>query len=81
MHRSFQDMTTEEEDFPTAPLDADIWLEEPVPVRHLCICEQSQPHYQCPYLCTYSLHLLHSAPEDTSAPYYELMDLSDISDL
>ena len=33
---SFQDATNEEEDFPTAPLDDDIWLEGPVPVRHLC---------------------------------------------
>ena len=24
----------EEEDFPTAPLDDDIWMEEPVPDRH-----------------------------------------------
>ena len=43
---SFQDATAaEEEDFPTAPLDEDIWLEDPVPDRHLCIHELSQPHY------------------------------------
>ena len=84
----FQDAGTEdekeeeeEEDFPPAPLDDDIWLEEPVPVRHLCIHEQSQPHYQCYYPCPYSLDLLCSAPEDASAPYYKLMDLSDILDL
>ena len=41
---SFQDATAEEEDFPTAPLDDDIWLEDPVPDRHLCIHEQSQLH-------------------------------------
>ena len=42
---SSQDATVEEEeDFPTAPLN-DIWLEGPVPDRHLCIHEQSQPHY------------------------------------
>ena len=43
---SFQDASNEEEEeggFPTAPLDDDIWLEEPVPVRHLCIHEKSQP--------------------------------------
>ena len=43
---SFQDATTAE-DFPMAPLDDDIWLEEPVPYRDLCIHEQSQPQYQC----------------------------------
>ena len=67
---SFQDATTEEqENFPRAALDDDIWLEEPVPFRHLCIYEQSQPHYQCSYPCPYSLDLLHSAPEDAPAPY------------
>ena len=47
---SFQNATIEqgEEDFPTAPLDDNVWLEEPVPDRHFCIHEQSQPHDQCP---------------------------------
>ena len=77
----FQDATEEEEeDFPTAPLDDDIWLEDPVPDRHLCIHEQSQPHYQCSYPCPYSLDLLHSTLEDTPAPYCEMMDLSGILD-
>ena len=78
---SFQDATAEEEDFPIAPLDDDIWLEDPIPDRHLCIHEQSQPHYQCSYPCPYILDLPHSAPDHALAPYYELMDLSDISDL
>ena len=77
---SFQDATNEEEDFPTAPLDDDIWLEEPVPVRHLCIHEQSQPHHQCSYHCPYSLDLLQVTREDAQAPYYKMMDLSNISD-
>ena len=44
---SFQDATAEEEeeDFPTAPLDDDIWLEDPVPDRHLYIHEESQPYF------------------------------------
>ena len=42
---SFQDITAE--DFPTAPLDDDIWLEDPVLDRHLCIHEQSQPNFLC----------------------------------
>ena len=77
---SFQNVTTEE-DFPTAPKDDDIWIEGPVPVRHLCIHKQSQPNYQCSYSCPYSLDLLHLAPEDTPAPYYKMIDLGDSSDL
>ena len=77
---SFQDATAGE-DFLTAPLDDAIWLEDPVPDRHLCIHEQSQPHYQCLYPCPYRLDLPHSSPEDATAPYYEMMDLSDISDI
>ena len=76
---SFQDATAEEEDFPTAPLDDDILLEHPIPDRHLCIHEQSQPHYQCSYPCPYTLDLPYSAPEDAHAPYYKMMDLCDIS--
>ena len=46
---SSQDEINEEEEeveehFPTAPLDDDVWMEEPVPNRHLYIHEQSQPH-------------------------------------
>ena len=79
---SFQDSTSEEEeeDFPTAPLVDDVWLEDPIQVRHLCIQDQSQPQYQCSYPCSYSLDLLHSAPEDTQAPYYEQMYICNISD-
>ena len=41
----------EEEHFPTAPLSNDVWMEEPVPDRQLCIYEHSQPHDLCPYPC------------------------------
>ena len=34
---SFQDAMTEEEDFSIISLDDDIWLEDPVPDRNLCI--------------------------------------------
>ena len=78
--KSFQD-TTVEEDFPTAPLDDAIWLEDPVPDTHLCIHEKSQLHYQCSYPCPYHLDLPYSSPEDVPAPYYEMIDLSHISDL
>ena len=79
MNESFQDATAG--DFPTAPLDDAIWLQDPVPDRHLCIHEQSQLHYQCPYQCPYRLDLPHSSPEDETAHYYEMMDLSDVSDI
>ena len=75
----FQD-TTAEEDFPTIPLDDNIWLEDPVPDRYLCIHEPSQPNCQCSYPCPYRLCQPHSSPEDAPAPYYKMMDLSDISD-
>ena len=73
--------TTYKEDFSTAPLDDAIWLEDPVPDRHLYIHEQLQLHYQCSYPCPYRLDLPHSSPEDATAPYYEMMDLSDIWDI
>ena len=62
-----------EEYFPTVSLDDNVWMEEPVPERHLCIHENSQ-HDLCPYLCLYSLNLLHLTQEDT--PQY--IDLNDI---
>ena len=76
---SFQDITNKE-DFPTAPIDDDIWLEEPVPDRHLCIHKQSQPHNLCPYSCPYSLDQLHPAPGNAPTLHYEMMDLSNICD-
>ena len=75
---SFLDATAEE-DFPTVPLGDDIWLEDPD--RHLCIHEQSQPHFWCCCPCPYSLGLPHSSAEDAPALYYEMMDLSDMSGL
>ena len=52
-----------EEHFPTISLDDDIWMEEPVPERHLCIHENSQ-HDLCPYPCPYILSLPHLTQED-----------------
>ena len=81
MDDTFLDATAEEEDFTTAPLDDDIWLEDPVPDRNLCTHEQLQPHYHCSYPCLYSLDLPHSSPEDAPVQYNEMMDFSDILDL
>ena len=59
----------EEEDFPTAPLEDDIWMDEPVPDRHLCIHEQSQLHDLCPYPCLYNLDQLHPTSENAPTPH------------
>ena len=75
---SAEEEDDEEEHFPTAPLDDDIWMEELVLDRHLCIYEHSQPHDLCPYPCPYCLAQLYPAPENAPTPHYEVMDLSDI---
>ena len=62
-----------EEHFPTAPLNDDIWMQEPIPDRHLCIHEHSQ-HDLYLHPCPYSLDQLHLAPD--YAPLS--MDLSNI---
>ena len=64
-----------EEHVPAAPLNDDIWMEEWVPDRHLCIHEHSQ-HDLCPDPCPYSLDQLHLTPEYAPTPQY--IDLSDI---
>ena len=61
-----------EDHFPTALLDDAVWMEEPVPERHLCIHENSQ-HDLWPYLCLYSLNPLYLTQEDPS----QYIDLSD----
>ena len=62
-----------EEHFLTASLNGNVWMEEPVPERHLCIHENSQ-HDLCPYPCLYSLNQLHLAQNNA----LQYMDLSDI---
>ena len=65
-----------EEHFPTPSLDDNVWMEEPVPDRHLCTHEDSQQDL-CPYPCLYSLDQLHLTLDYT--PQY--MDLSNVFDL
>ena len=72
-HLSSTHEEKEEEHFPTAPLNDDVWIEEPVPDRHLCIHEDSQ-HDLCPYPCPYSLDQLHLTLDYTA----QHMDLSNI---
>ena len=66
------DFKEEEEDFQTVALDADHWITDPVPDRHLCIHDHSQAHPLCCYPCPYT----NSSP----ASYKDTLDLSDISD-
>ena len=52
------DTTSFEEHFQTAPLDDDVWAEEPIPDSHLCIHERPdklkhQCSYPCPNVWTY----------------------------
>ena len=60
---SEEDKDDAEEHFPTVSLDDNVWMEEPVPERHLYIHENSQ-HDLCPYPCLYSLNPLHVTQED-----------------
>ena len=59
-----EDEEDADEHFPTASLDDNVWMEEPLPDRHLCIHVNSQ-HDLCPYPCPYSLNQLHLTPNDT----------------
>ena len=68
-----------EENFPAASLDDDVWMEESVSVRHLCIHENSQ-HDLCPYPCPYSLNQLHLSQNDASQ-YVDLSDIFDFPDV
>ena len=61
----------EEEDFQTVSLDDEHWMTEEIPDRPLCIHEHSLPHGLCPYPCPYG--------DYQTPPYFETMDLSDIS--
>ena len=70
-YEHLDDEADEEEDFQTIPLDDEHWTTVEVPVRPLCKHEHSLPHGLCPYLCPYA--------DYQTPPYFETMDLSDIS--
>ena len=62
---SFQDVTAEEkEDFPTAPLDDDIWLEDPVPDRH-CVFMNSDSHIFCVLIPIYTAWICYNPLQKT----------------
>ena len=58
----------EEEDFQTVALDDNHWITDPVPDRHLCIHEHSQPHSLCPY----------PGPYTDSTPASYISDFEDV---
>ena len=73
---------TTEENFPTAPLDDDVWLGDQIPERHLCIYDTSQPthlcHYPCPYAnLNFEMDLSPSPTLEAIEFGYGIMDLSD----
>ena len=79
----FMDGTTKE-NFPTAPLDDDIWSEDQIPDRHLFIHDTSQPthlyHYSCPYVNLNFEMDLPWSPTLGAAEYgHGIMDLSNVS--
>ena len=45
--------------YPTAPPDDDIWLEDQTPDRHLCIQDTSQLNHLCHYPCPFTNLNLH----------------------
>ena len=79
------DTTSSEENFPTAPLDDEVWSEASVPDRQLCFHEAPHdPNHQCSYPCpcsttTFRIDLPQPTPQDTVVFFYEQMDFCDIS--
>ena len=79
------DTTSTEEHFPTAPLDDEVWCEDPILDRPLCIHERPhKPNLQCSYPCPYStttcrMVLPQSTPHGAAVLNYEQMEFSDIS--
>ena len=77
----FKDDTTEE-NFPTAPLDDDVWLEDQSPDRQLCIHDAAQLihpcHYPCPYAnLDFAQNLPPSLTPAAAELEYHIMDFMD----
>ena len=75
------DTASSKENFPTAPLDDEVWSKDPIPDRQLCIHE---PNNQCSYphpysTTTFRIDLPQSTPQDAAVFCYEQMDFIDIS--
>ena len=79
------DITSFKKNFPMAPLDDEVWSEDLILDRQLCIHKTPQmPNHQCSKPCPYSttsfrIDLPQSTPQDAAVFFYEPMDFSDIS--
>ena len=74
------DIMDDEEDFQIVTPDDDHWNMGPIPYRHLCIHEHSQPHSLCSYPCPHSSDPVSYNINYAPASYHKTLDLSDISD-
>ena len=77
----FKDDTTKE-NFPTAPLDDDIWSEGQTPDRQFCIHDTSQLNHMCHYPCpnanlNFARNLPPSLKLEAAELGYDIMDLMD----
>ena len=63
---------SDEEDFPTVPLDDEHWIAEIVPERTFCIHKNGLPNNVCQHPCPYG--------NNDTVSYMDSLDLSDISD-
>ena len=63
---------SDEEDFPTVPLDDEHWTAGIVPERTFCIQENGLPNNICQHPCPYG--------NNDTVSYMDSLDLSDISD-
>ena len=71
-YEHLEDDVDKEEDFQTVPLDNEHWTTEEIPDRPLCIHKPSLLYRVCLYPCPYA--------DYQTPPYFETMDLSDISE-
>ena len=77
----FKDDTTKE-NFPTAPLNDDSWLEDQTPDGQLCTHDASQPNHLCHYPCPcanldFTWKLPPSLTLAADELEYDIMDLMD----
>ena len=68
---STPELSDEEEDFQTVPIDNEHWTTEMVPERPFCIHENGIPNNVCQYPCPYG--------NNNTASYMDSLDLSNIS--
>ena len=71
------DTPSTEDHFPTAPLDDEVWSEDPIPDRLLCIHERPhEPNLKCSYPCpygttTFRMDLPQSTPQGAAVLNYK----------